>query len=67
MCRQPANPLLSGKHGRPRRVAARAASRGAVERCGAALRGHARDDTSRIRNSLDPVWMFVKKGTNFDQ
>ena len=43
MCRQPANPLHSGKHGRPRRVADRAASRGAVERCGAALRGHARD------------------------
>ena len=36
-------------------------------RSGAALRGHARDDTSRIGNSFDPVWMFVKKGTNFDQ
>ena len=47
MCRQPANPLLSGKHGRPRRVADRAASRGAVERCGAALRGHARDSFVR--------------------
>ena len=47
MCRQPANPLLSGKHGRPRRVADRAASRGAAERCGAALRGHARDSFVR--------------------
>ena len=38
------------------------------ERCGAALRGHARDDISRIRDSsFNPAWMFVKKGTNFDQ
>ena len=40
-------PLTCGEHGRPRRVADRAASRGAEERCGAALRGHARDDISR--------------------
>ena len=37
------------------------------ERCGAALRGHARDDISRIRNSLDSVRVFIEETANFDQ
>ena len=46
----------------PRRMAARAASRGAEERCGAAHRGHARDGFARAPGSKVEEFKERKEG-----